>query len=153
MAKINTSLDYDDIVVNLSDSFTVNATGTYSITNASDTSIWKYDTMAPSITWSGDSPTITVDTIDTIDWDSIGANLNNDSSLKVSGNAVIDGDLTVGGKSIMKSLEAIEERLAILKPNEELEERWDELRNLRNKYEQLEKELIEKEKMWSMLKK
>jgi hypothetical protein len=53
----------------------------------------------------------------------------------------------------MKSLEAIEERLAILKPNEELEDRWDELRELRNRYMKLEQEIIEKEKMWAMLKK
>jgi tRNA A22 N-methylase len=111
-------------------------------------SIYVTSPLSTGVTWTtGTSPSVTLS--DTIDW----GNINNDSSLKVSGDAVIDGDLTVGGKSIMKSLEAIEERLAILKPNEELEDRWDELRELRNRYMKLEQEIIEKEKMWAMLKK
>jgi hypothetical protein len=99
-------------------------------------------TSTNTMSW---SPTIT--TMSGID-----PGVRADNTLKVR-DAVIDGDLTVGGKSIMKSLEAIEERLAILNPNKELEERWDKLRELRNQYAELEKELIEKEKMWAMLKK
>jgi hypothetical protein len=49
--------------------------------------------------------------------------------------------------------EKIEERLAILHPNEALEEKWEDLRNLRKAYIELEAEIIEKEKMWAILKK
>lgn len=77
----------------------------------------------------------------------------NNKTLKVSGNAEINGDLTINGKSIKQSLEKIEERLAILNPNEELEERWENLRNLRKAYIELEAELKEKEKVWKILKK
>lgn len=80
-------------------------------------------------------------------------------SLDVSGNAIfktdveVVGDLKVQGKSLKESLDAIEKRLAILRPNEELEEKWDQLRGLRQLYMELEAEIIEKEKMWSILKK
>lgn len=65
----------------------------------------------------------------------------------------IEGDLKVQGKSIKDSLDRIEERLAILRPNEELEEKWDQLRGLRQMYMELEAEIIEKEAIWATLKK
>lgn len=74
-------------------------------------------------------------------------------TLSVNGDADISGDLKVGGKSIVDSLERIEERLAILRPNDELEEKWENLRGLRKAYMELEKEILEKEKMWDILKK
>jgi len=75
------------------------------------------------------------------------------NSLEVYGNAEFKGDLTLQGKSLKDSLDKIEERLAILHPNEELEEKWENLRGLRKLYMELEAEIIEKEKMWSILKK
>ena len=75
------------------------------------------------------------------------------SKLKVQGDAEFEGDLKLKGKSLKDSLDKIEERLAILNPNEELEKRWEELRNLRKQYMEMEAELIEKEKMWAILKK
>ena len=80
-------------------------------------------------------------------------------TLTVKGNAEFEGDVTfegdvaIKGKSIKESLLAIEERLAILRPNEELEKKWDNLRELRKMYVELEAEIIEKEKMWAILKK
>ena len=50
-------------------------------------------------------------------------------------------------------LEKIDERLAILHPNPELEDRWDELKELGKRYKELEQEIIEKEKVWTILKK
>ena len=64
-----------------------------------------------------------------------------------------DADITLGGKSLKEFMSNVEERLAILKPNPELEDRWEELKELRNKYVELEKELINKELMWEKLKK
>jgi len=75
------------------------------------------------------------------------------SSLQVRGDANFEGDVKIKGKSLVDMLEKIEEKLAILRPNEQLEEKWDELRELRNRYKELEKEIIEKEKMWDILKK
>jgi hypothetical protein len=74
-------------------------------------------------------------------------------ALQVRGDAEFEGDVKIKGKSINEMFEKIEERLAILHPNEKLEEKWEELRELRNRYVELEKEIIEKEKMWDILKK
>ena len=75
------------------------------------------------------------------------------NTLHVRGDAEFEGDLKIQGKSIKDSLDRMEERLAILRPNEELEEKWENLRGLRKMYMELEAEIIEKEKMWSILKK
>jgi len=57
-----------------------------------------------------------------------------------------------GGKSLTQAIEKIEERLAILKPNTELESRWEQLKELRNLYVELERDLLEKEKIMKILK-
>lgn len=74
-------------------------------------------------------------------------------ALNVKGDANFDGDIKLKGKSLSDVLDNIEKRLAILHPNPELEERWDELKALGERYKELEKEILEKEKMWDILKK
>jgi len=75
------------------------------------------------------------------------------NSLSVKGDADFEGNVTIKGKSLSEMLNKIEERLAILHPNPELEEKWDNLRALRNAYTELEAEIKEKEAMWKILKK
>ena len=74
------------------------------------------------------------------------------ATLKVNGNADFDGEVTIKGKNLTDMLEKIEERLSILHPNPELEDRWDELKELGKRYKELEQEIIEKEKVWAILK-
>ena len=64
-----------------------------------------------------------------------------------------DGDFKIGERSLKDFMDKVEQRLAILRPNEGLEARWDELKELGDRYRELEKELQEKEKMWDILKK
>ena len=64
-----------------------------------------------------------------------------------------NADIDVNGKSLMKTLEALEERLNWMQPNPELEKEWDELRRLGNRYRAMEKKCREKAKMWEQLKK
>ena len=75
------------------------------------------------------------------------------ASIQVKGDAEFDGEVTVKGKKLSEMFEKIEERLAILHPNPELEDRWDELKELSKRYKELEAELIEKERVWAILKK
>ena len=82
-----------------------------------------------------------------------GASLYVKGDAQFEGDVTFQGDIAIKGKSIKESLEAIEERLAILHPNEKLEEKWNNLRELRKQYMELEAEIIEKEKMWAILKK
>ena len=75
------------------------------------------------------------------------------ATLKVKGDADFDGEVTIKGKSLTDMLDKIEERLAILHPNPKLEDKWNELKELGKRYKELEAEIIEKEKVWAILKK
>ena len=75
------------------------------------------------------------------------------NSLSVKGNADFEGEVTIKGKNLSDMLEKIDERLAILHPNPKLEDKWDELKELGKRYKELEQELLEKEKVWAILKK
>lgn len=61
-------------------------------------------------------------------------------------------DIKIGGKSLTEAIDKIEERLGILNPNPELEDRWEKLKELRRQYMELEKDLLEKEKLMKILK-
>ena len=61
-------------------------------------------------------------------------------------------DIRINGVSLTDVLKNIEQRLNILRPNTELESEWDQLRELGNRYRQLEAELKEKSLMWNKLK-
>ena len=82
----------------------------------------------------------------------LGSGWNNGTGAKIR----LDGpgaDIEINGASLTDMIEKIEQRLAILKPDPRLEKDWDELRELGNRYRALEKEIIEKQKMWDTLKK
>ena len=74
------------------------------------------------------------------------------ATLSVKGDADFEGEVTIKGKNIADMFAKIEERLAILHPNPELEDKWDELKELGKRYKELEAEIIEKEKVWKILK-
>lgn len=74
------------------------------------------------------------------------------STLKVLGDAEFEGEVKINGKSLDKTLTKIEERLAILHPNEKLEEKWEKLRELRKQYQELEADILEKEQIVEILK-
>lgn len=63
-----------------------------------------------------------------------------------------NADIEVNGKSLMKLLERFEQRLNLLTPNTELEAEWDELKELGDRYRELEQRCIEKAETWKKLK-
>ena len=77
------------------------------------------------------------------------ADLNQSGKLSLQGT---NADIDINGKSLMKTLEALEERLNMMVPNPELEKEWDQLRKLGARYRKLEKQCQEKSKMWNKLK-
>ena len=77
------------------------------------------------------------------------ADLNQSGKLSLQGT---NADIDINGKSLMKTLEALEERLNMLVPNPELEKEWDDLRRLGNRYRKLEAKCKEKAEMWNKLK-
>jgi hypothetical protein len=75
------------------------------------------------------------------------------SIMKVEVDAEFHGDVRIKGVNLSDRLDTIEERLGILRPNHDLEGRWEELKELGEQYRQLEKEILEKEHVWDLLKK
>jgi len=80
------------------------------------------------------------------------SNISTPHTLKVNGNAEFEGDIKLQGKSLNDTLSKLEERLAILHPNEKLEEKWVKLKELRKQYMELEADILEKEKIMEILK-
>ena len=78
---------------------------------------------------------------------------NQPQVLKVTGNAEFEGEVTIRGVKLDDRLTAIEERLGILRPNNDLEGRWEKLKALGEEYRKLEQEILEGESIWATLKK
>jgi hypothetical protein len=74
---------------------------------------------------------------------------NSSGKISLSGDKA---DIEVNGKSLMKVLEGLEERLNLLTPNVELESDWEELAKLGQKYRELETKIKEKVRTWDILK-
>jgi hypothetical protein len=73
--------------------------------------------------------------------------------LKVEGDAEFKGEVTIRGVKLDERLNAIEERLGILRPNNDLEGKWEKLKALGEEYRKLEQEILEGENIWATLKK
>ena len=136
---------------NMNDTITINSpsAGGYTITSTDNTATglyWATNTISQNqvLTTNGSST----------GWTTISADPNlQGNTLQVKGDAEFDGEVTIKGKNIADMFAKIEERLAILHPNEKLEDKWEELKELGKRYKELEAEIIEKEKMWAILKK
>jgi hypothetical protein len=61
-------------------------------------------------------------------------------------------DITINGTSLLATLEALQERLNWMQPATELEAEWDQLRELGDRYRELEQQCREKSQMWAKLK-
>lgn len=55
-----------------------------------------------------------------------------------------DADIEINGRSLVDSIDAIERRLALLRPNTELEKEWEELHDLAQRYRELEQHILAK---------
>jgi hypothetical protein len=78
-----------------------------------------------------------------------------DSTVNISTGGIImkeDTDIKIGDRSLKDFMSQVEEQLAILRPDQELEAKWDQLKALRNQYEALKADIQEKEKIMKILK-
>jgi hypothetical protein len=78
---------------------------------------------------------------------------NQPSIMRVEGDAEFKGEVTIRGVKLDDRLTAIEERLGILRPNNDLEGKWEKLKALGEEYRKLEQEILEGENIWDILKK
>jgi hypothetical protein len=120
---------------------TINQGGT------SGASGYYYNNAIPSsnITWQSPNIWSTNNTVGA----TVGATVGTSGRIDLVGESA---DIIVNGKSMMKMLERIEDRLNLLTTNPELEKDWDELRKLGDRYRQLEKKCNEKAETWKKLK-
>jgi hypothetical protein len=63
-----------------------------------------------------------------------------------------NADIDINGKSMVKWMQAMEERMNWMQPNVELEAEWDDLKKLGDRYRKLEQKCKEKAEMWKKLK-
>lgn len=75
--------------------------------------------------------------------------VNQGGKLSVKGK---DADIDINGKSLVRWMEAMEERMNWMQPNVELEKEWDDLKKLGDRYRKLEAKCKEKAEMWKKLK-
>ena len=76
------------------------------------------------------------------------------AGVKISGTGIEmdEGcDIQIGERSLMKTLDQINERLAIVERNLKLEEEFAELKELGEQYRKLEQELKERMTTWDLL--
>jgi hypothetical protein len=76
------------------------------------------------------------------------AMLNQSGMLELQGEGA---DIKINGHSLTQTLQNIQDRLNMLRPNPELEKDWDQLRELGEQYRRLEAEFKEKQKAWESL--
>lgn len=62
-----------------------------------------------------------------------------------------NADIEINGESLVAMLKRIEERINILSVNHDLEAEWEELRELGNRYRELEQHIKDKMKTWKKL--
>jgi hypothetical protein len=84
------------------------------------------------------------------------ANLAANAPLTVNASGKIDlqgesADITINGTSLMATLAALQERLNWMQPATDLEAEWDQLRELGDRYRELEQQCREKSQMWTKL--
>jgi hypothetical protein len=137
---------------------TDNTIDTISITGAqgSNTSIGgTWDLTAGPYTTSIDTSNLmwsstpnTVWTTNTTDW-SIGTSVSQSGTMELKGD---NADIVVNGESLMQTLQVLKDRLNWLQPNPDMEAEWDELRELGERYRELERQCQEKSQVWNTLK-
>jgi len=124
-----------DQTASVTDSITVSDTsGPYTITGSTGI----------TVPWTGTSTTSNTITMDS-SW-------NRPASSKIR----LDGpeaDIEINGESLTGMLKRIEQRLNILRPNEALEQEWEELKALGNAYRTLEAQIQAKMKTWNAVSK
>jgi hypothetical protein len=73
--------------------------------------------------------------------------------IHVKGDAVFEGNITWQDRDMREWFKSVESRLAILQPNTQLEAEYEELAELSRQYRELEKRLLEKQRVFDILKK
>jgi hypothetical protein len=77
----------------------------------------------------------------------------NSGKVVIAGDCEFKGNISWQDRDLREWLESIETRLGMLQPNPKLEAEWDELADIRRQYVELERKLLEKQRVFDILKK
>lgn len=128
-----------------------------SITTGGSGATLSTTTTGGGLLWSNPNHTVTASpyTVSngTTGWTTYPQQPASHGTLQVMGDAEFRGEVTIRGVKLDERLNAIEERLGILRPNNDLEGKWEKLKKLGEEYRKLEKEILEGEDIWATLKK
>jgi hypothetical protein len=100
-----------------------------------------------NLMWSSAPNTVWTTNSTTADW-SVGS-VTPSATLQLQGD---NADVVVNGESLMQTLQVLKDRLNWLQPNPDMEAEWDELRELGERYRELERQCQEKSQVWNTLK-
>ena len=138
------NLDFDEITINLTDTMLTSSSGQSMTYTWDSTSLFPNGHSAITISsgWKNNTaPNWTFSESDLVS--------QNSGKISLKGD---DADIEINGESVVGMLRDIRDRLNILQVNEEMEQEWDELRELREQYEAKLAECREKSRMWNTLK-
>ena len=129
-----------------------------SLTSGGDACVWSDEflgtlsTMSVSPLTTSQLQAIDLTGIQTLGspWQINNVNLPTSNRISLQGQ---DADITINGESVASLLKDIRDRLNIIKVSEEMEAEWDELKELREKYESKLTECREKSQTWAAVKK
>jgi hypothetical protein len=76
----------------------------------------------------------------------------NSGKVVIKGDCEFEGNITWQDRDLREWLASIETRLGMLQPNPKLEAEWDELADIRRQYVELEQKLLEKQRVFDILK-
>jgi len=151
-------LDLDTILANMNDTVTLSGasdTITLSGYDYSNSTITNSTAVSGAIFGGGYAYPNTVSVTSNPYTISSGTGVSNPWATHATPKIKLDGegaDIEVNGWSLIDAIQKIEERLNILHPNEKLEEEWEELRELGNRYRELEQHIKDKQATWDRLK-
>ena len=119
---------------------------------ANEISISDFDSMITTIT---PTPVLTITIGDSTSWN-WGSDTITLGDLQPQGSGKIkldghDADIEINGESLLTMIRGIQDRLNILTPDRELEQEWQELKELREQYEAKLAECREKSCAWRAL--
>jgi hypothetical protein len=144
-----TTITMDDLLANTDDDnitlsgwnspLTTSLSDTDTITGTAGTVVNTLSGIANNWNWTNSTMPYTINSVPSI--------------MKVECDAEFHGEVTIRGVKLDERLNAIEERLGILRPNNDLEGRWEKLKALGEEYRKLEQEFLEGEDIWATLKK
>jgi len=120
----------------------VGAYGSYGIAGSAGGATWSTATLA--------APAITI-TNPGMGYGGGGAYYTN--TYAIPSVNITNNDIVIDGESLKGFMHMVQDRLAVLRPNPELEKEFDELRECAERYRELEKKFLEQQKVFNILKK